>query len=85
MLKARHIIGIVVVAGAALAVGCASSGKGGKPVNSICPIGGHEIDPALTATYNGQTIAFCCDSCEESFAKMSDEKKAEVVAKAAKK
>ncbi len=52
------------------------------PVNKICPIGGHDANPTLTASYQGKTIAFCCDDCKQEFMGMNDEGKAELLAKA---
>lgn len=39
-----------------------------EPVNTICPIGGHEVpDFTRTVSYKGHTIAFCCDGCVEAW------------------
>lgn len=39
-----------------------------EPVNRFCPVmTEEEIDPAITTTYRGQTIAFCCDLCLTKF------------------
>jgi hypothetical protein len=56
-------------------------------VNTICPIGSDDFDskdrPAeLTRTVNGENIGFCCEHCTAKFDKMSDAKKAEVLAAA---
>jgi len=40
-----------------------------KPVNKICPVGGEEVDPAVTTTYEGKTIGFCCEKCVAKFNK----------------
>lgn len=41
-----------------------------KPINTHCPINrDEEIDPAVTTTYNGQTVAFCCKDCIKKFQK----------------
>jgi YHS domain-containing protein len=40
-----------------------------KPVNSVCPVSGEEIDSEITATYNGKTYAVCCKSCLKKFNK----------------
>lgn len=40
-----------------------------KPVNTVCPVSGEEIDPEITATYNGKTYALCCKSCLKKFNK----------------
>lgn len=39
----------------------------GKPVNSICPVSGEEIDQNITYTYNGKTYALCCNKCLKKF------------------
>ncbi|MBX3390634.1 MAG: hypothetical protein KF691_14400 [Phycisphaeraceae bacterium] len=52
------------------------------PVNTTCPIGGHDADPNLTASYQGKTIAFCCDDCKQEFLGMNDKGKSEILAKA---
>ncbi len=40
-----------------------------KPVNTVCIVSGEEIDPEITATYNGKTYAFCCKTCLKKFNK----------------
>lgn len=40
---------------------------GGEPINETCPVSGKEIDPARTATYEEQVIAFCCGDCLARF------------------
>lgn len=40
-----------------------------KPVNSICPVSGEEIEDGVTTTYNGKTYAVCCKSCLKKFNK----------------
>ena len=40
-----------------------------EPVNTFCPVSGEEIDPEITATYNGKTYALCCKSCLKKFNK----------------
>ncbi len=40
------------------------------PVNSICPICGMDVNPAIpTAEYRGQRIGFGCAACPPRFAK----------------
>jgi YHS domain-containing protein len=43
-----------------------------KPINTKCPIQGEDIDPAVTTTYKGKTVAFCCESCIADFKKDPD-------------
>src|SRR5690625_5180365 len=39
-----------------------------EPVNSWCPVTPEEpADPAITATYKGQTIGLCCKRCLRKF------------------
>jgi len=40
-----------------------------KPVNTVCPVSGEEIDEGITTTYNGKTYAVCCKSCLKKFNK----------------
>ncbi|MCB9838187.1 MAG: hypothetical protein H6813_02515 [Phycisphaeraceae bacterium] len=43
-------------------------GKGGAPINAICPVTtDEEIDPRFTALYQGQTIGLCCKKCLRTF------------------
>ena len=35
----------------------------GKPVNSVCPVSGEEVDPEVTDAYNGKTYGLCCTKC----------------------
>lgn len=38
------------------------------PVNSLCPVTTDEpVDSAITITYQGQEIAFCCQKCRRQF------------------
>lgn len=41
----------------------------GKPVNTVCPVSGEDIDTEKTAVHEGKTIAFCCDKCLAKFNK----------------
>jgi len=60
----------------------APAAQSSAPVNKICPIGGHDANPTLTASYQGKTIAFCCDDCKQEFLGMNDQGKAALLAKA---
>jgi hypothetical protein len=54
------------------------------PVNTVCPIMGGKVTPSGgSTTWNGQMIGFCCDSCIPDWNELSDEQKAEKLAKAA--
>jgi YHS domain-containing protein len=39
----------------------------GKPVNTVCPISGEDIDDTKTVVYNGQTVGMCCGKCVKKF------------------
>ena len=47
----------------------ASKSKFGEPINTDCPIKpGRAIDPTLLAlNENGETLAFCCESCVDKY------------------
>ncbi len=49
-------------------------------MNSKCPVSGEELQSGSpTSTFDGQTVAFCCDKCKAKFDGMSpSEKKAKV-------
>ena len=49
--------------------------------NARCPIMGGKPNAGLTAQYDGKTIGFCCDGCQQKWAALSDEEKAEKFAK----
>ncbi|MBL9032654.1 MAG: hypothetical protein JNM80_13240 [Phycisphaerae bacterium] len=61
---------------------CGTSEKGARSasvatINTMCPIGGDEFDnkahsAALTRTYKGQKIGFCCEGCVKKFDGKSD-------------
>ena len=49
-------------------------------VNSRCPVMGNEIDPAkvtpaLTRTYKGRKVAFCCAGCLPQWEKLTEDQK----------
>ena len=89
ILKAVAVVSAVaIIAGCACCKdGCAceecgeQAALGSKPVNKVCPIGREVIGgtPAAVATYDGETIGFCCESCVAEFAAWSDEQKAAFV------
>ncbi len=39
----------------------------GKPINTVCPVSGEDVDPKITYAYNGKTFAFCCNKCLKKF------------------
>lgn len=41
----------------------------GKPVNTVCPICGMDVDPGVaTAIYDGKVVGFGCKNCPPKFA-----------------
>lgn len=40
-----------------------------KPVNTVCPVSGEEVDSKVTAVYKDKTYAFCCKNCLKKFNK----------------
>ena len=44
-------------------------------VNTHCPMMGEEIDPEVTAQWQGKTVAFCCAECIPDWNALSDEEK----------
>ncbi len=53
----------------------------GTPINTICPIGKHEVyASAPRAAHKGQVIAFCCVDCLETWNKMNEAQRDALVA-----
>ncbi|MEM1184330.1 MAG: hypothetical protein AAGI53_04925 [Planctomycetota bacterium] len=85
----RTAITAVSLAALALALAsCASAPKADgartanfEPINDVCPISGHEVPDidAPTVTYQGHTIAVCCDACVEAWPNENDEWRQEVL------
>lgn len=40
-------------------------------LNTICPIQGEPIDPAITVDYEGKKVAFCCKECIPEWNKLT--------------
>jgi YHS domain-containing protein len=41
-----------------------------KPWNTVCPVMGNKIDATVkTVEYDGKLYGFCCDGCDDKFAK----------------
>ena len=88
------ITAFVVGSLGAFIVGCAdsetdsaSSSSGSvaaaTPVNENCPIMEGKVTPeGGTVQWNGKTIGFCCEGCDEKWAELSEEEKAEALAEA---
>ena len=43
-----------------------------QPANTKCPVGGEDVDPSITVTQDGKTVAFCCKDCVAEFKKNPD-------------
>ena len=82
----RFIIALLLSTSVLLVGGCAPSETAATAVNAHCPIMGHEVaDDGGSTTWNGQTIAFCCEGCLPEWNELSDEDKANKLAAAAEK
>jgi hypothetical protein len=45
-------------------------------INETCPMSGRPVDQnADTVTYNGRTVGFCCDNCDDRWTAKTDEEK----------
>jgi len=54
-----------------------------QTVNEVCPImGGKVTAEGGTVEWNGKTIGFCCDGCEEKWEALTDHEKTEKLAAA---
>ena len=52
-------------------------------VNEYCPVMGGKVTPeGGTVKWDGMTIGFCCDGCDEKWQALSDEEKSEKLAAA---
>lgn len=82
----RSIFALVLLAAVVLTGGCSQSDTSvsdSTPVNSSCPIMGHEVKAEGGSTnWNGQMIGFCCDGCLPKWNKLSDDDKATKLAEA---
>lgn len=76
----RLVVFFACIIGVAVLAGCSptnSSTAATAPVNTLCPIMGHEVAAnGGSTTWNGQTIGFCCEGCLPKWDKLSDEDKA---------
>lgn len=95
-MTAKHILPVALaLAATALLAGCnnqktaeapAAEAKAqvaaAKPVNTACPFTGGPVNPSLTASAGGKTVAFCCGGCLSRFNKMSEADKLATIAKA---
>jgi len=84
----RYLFASIALLG--LVVGCTQGTSDPTPetmsvatVNDHCPIMGGEVTPkGGTVEWNGKTIGFCCDGCDEKWEALSEEEKAEKLAAA---
>jgi YHS domain-containing protein len=51
----------------------------GQAKQIACPLTGEPLDAEVTAKVDGATVAFCCQHCRESIAKLDDAKKIEML------
>lgn len=79
---------MMLLAAAMVVSGCSQSESStavAGPVNTHCPIIGHEIaEDGGSTTWNGQTVAFCCEGCLPKWNELSDDDKATKLADAGK-
>jgi Cu(I)/Ag(I) efflux system membrane fusion protein len=47
----------------------AEQSDGGEPLQTLCPVMGHPIDPQCFIEYKGVKVYFCCDGCDDEFVK----------------
>ncbi len=76
-----YVLVVCVTLAALHAIGCSSeepksNQNASAPANEHCPIMGGEIDPELKTTWNGKTVAFCCEPCLPKWEKLSEVDKA---------
>lgn len=85
----RFGITLVMLLVVVIAVGgcsqSASSTAVAGPVNTHCPIMGHEVaDDGGSTTWNEQTVAFCCEGCLPKWNELSNDDRATKLAEAGK-
>lgn len=84
---------VLLFAGCAKEKACCDTSDKAAPtasvatINTKCPIGGDDFDnkshsAALTRTYKGQNIGFCCEGCVKKFDAKKDAEKDAVLAAA---
>ena len=81
MMTRTVLVGVVGVLGACAAGAFAQGAAAGAPENATCPVSGEALEAGCpTISYEGHTIGFCCDRCDDRFLGWSDEKKAQFIA-----
>ena len=88
-MKARCVAAVIVAP--FLLAGCASQQEAetetawseaasAEPINTICPIGGHEPEgEPILVSHNGYTVALCCAGCEMEWAGYTDDERGAIV------
>lgn len=76
----RCFVSLVMLCGLLMTSGCADAEPEAMavaaPVNTLCPIMGHEVtDDGGRADFDGQTVGFCCPGCIDKWEALSDEEK----------
>ncbi len=68
----------------AVLAGCKATGpESTAAVNQNCVMQvDHEVDPDITTSWRGTTLAFCCDKCKTKFDAMDDAGRKSAVDKA---
>lgn len=73
----------------ATVVGCSQSSEPGDAAvsaaatNAFCPIMGGPVSPdGGTVEWNGQTIGFCCDGCDDEWQSLSESEKEQKLSEA---
>ena len=67
---------------AVLFTGCAATdGAAATSAPTLCVISGEDAEGGPTATFNGQTVAFCCKRCKAKWDKMDDAGREKAIAK----
>jgi len=52
-----------------------------KDSSTVCVISGEDAEGGPTATFGGQTVAFCCKRCKAKWDKMDDAGRQQAIAK----
>jgi YHS domain-containing protein len=63
-MKTRMILAAALAAAAFVLAGSLSAED--KPTLK-CPVSGKPVNPASTVSFDGGTVAFCCDNCPKAF------------------
>lgn len=59
----------------------ATTGAATAAVNTACPYSGGPVNSAITASYNGKTVGFCCAGCQSKWQSASDTDRAAMLTK----